>query len=138
MSTTPRAASTRPKQRGQGGGAALHGEIGLNDWLKFRTITAYRKDRSRDADRLRRAPAADVDVPAIYRNKQFSQEFQLVADKGPLQGVAGFYYLDANAFDVFDVRLYTAIRPSCPASLPRRAAMSRPRPGRPSATSPMT
>ena len=52
-------------------------------------------------------PAVDVDVPAIYRNKQFSQEFQLVADKGPLQGVAGFYYLDANAFDVFDVRLYT-------------------------------
>src|SRR6185369_10393963 len=29
-------------------------------------------------------------------------------DKGPLQGVAGFYYLDANAFDVFDVRLYTS------------------------------
>src|SRR5262249_29610379 len=53
-------------------------------------------------------PFVDVDVPAIYRNRQFSQEFQLVADKGPLQGVAGFYYLNANAFDVFDVRLYTS------------------------------
>ena len=54
-----------------------------------------------------RLPAVDLDVPAIYKNHQFSQEFQLVADKGPLQGVAGVYYLDANAFDIFDVRLYT-------------------------------
>ena len=34
-------------------------------------------------------PYADVDVPAIYHNRQFSQEFQGVVDKGPLQGVLG-------------------------------------------------
>ena len=96
-----------PKQKVQGGGVALHGEIGLNDWLKFRTITAYRKDKSDTPIDFDALPSVDVDVPAKYRNKQFSQEFQVVADKGPLQGVAGFYYLDANARNVFDVRLYT-------------------------------
>jgi iron complex outermembrane recepter protein len=103
-----------PKQKVRSGGLALHGEIGLNDWLKFRTITAYRKDHSATPIDFDATPAVDVDVPAIYRNRQFSQEFQLVADKGPLQGVAGLYYLNANASDVFDVRLYTTL----PAVLP--------------------
>jgi iron complex outermembrane receptor protein len=97
-----------PEQKIRAWGIALHGEIGINDWLKFRTITAFRKDRSDSPIDFDALPAVDVDVPAIYKNKQFSQEFQLVADKGPLQGVAGVYYLDANAFNVFDVRLYTA------------------------------
>jgi iron complex outermembrane receptor protein len=96
-----------PTQRVRAGGASLYGEFGLNDWLKFRSITAYRRDRSFTPIDFDATAAVDVDVPAIYRNRQFSQEFQLVADKGPLQGVAGLYYLNANAFDVFDVRLYT-------------------------------
>jgi iron complex outermembrane receptor protein len=98
-----------PKQRVRSGGIALHGEIGLNDWLKFRTITAYRKDRSDTPIDFDATPEADVDVPAIYKNHQFSQEFQLVADAERVHGVAGVYYLDANAFDIFDVRLYTLI-----------------------------
>jgi iron complex outermembrane receptor protein len=103
-----RGALVDPEQKVRAWGVALHGEVGLNDWLKFRTITAYRKDHSATPIDFDALPAVDVDVPAIYRNRQFSQEFQLVADKGPLQGVAGFYYLDANAFNVFDVRLYTS------------------------------
>lgn len=98
-----------PKQRITAGGIALHGEIGLNDWLKFRTITAYRKDHGTTPIDFDALPYADLDVPAIYKNHQFSQEFQLVADKGPLQGVAGLYYLDASAYDAFDVRLYTTL-----------------------------
>jgi iron complex outermembrane receptor protein len=96
-----------PRQRVRAGGIALSGEAELNDWLKFRSITAYRRDKSFTPIDFDALPYADVDVPAIYRNHQFSQEFQLVADKGPLQGVAGFYYLNARAADVFDVRLYT-------------------------------
>jgi iron complex outermembrane recepter protein len=103
-----------PKQRVTAGGIALHGEIGLTDWLKFRTITAYRKDHSTTPIDFDALPYADVDVPAMYKNHQFSQEFQLVADKGPLQGVAGLYYLNASAYDAFDVRLYTTL----PAILP--------------------
>ncbi len=96
-----------PKQKVKGGGVALHGEVGANDWLKFRSITAYRKDRSDTPIDFDALPAVDVDVPAIYKNRQFSQEFQAVVDRGPLAGVVGIYYLDANAFNVFDVRLYT-------------------------------
>ena len=103
-----------PRQRVTAGGIALHGEIGLTDWLKFRTITAYRKDHSTTPIDFDALPYADVDVPAIYKNHQFSQELQLVADKGPLQGVAGLYYLNASAYDAFDVRLYTTL----PAVLP--------------------
>ena len=98
-----------PKQNVRGGGVALHGEIGLNDWLKFRTITAYRKDRSKTPIDFDALPAVDVDVPAIYHNRQFSQELQLVVDRGPLAGVLGAYYLNANAKNVFDVRLYTTL-----------------------------
>ena len=109
-----RGALDDPRQMVKGGGLALFGEIGLNDWLKFRTITAYRKDRSDTPIDFDALPAADVDVPAIYKNKQFSQELQLVVDRGPLAGVLGGYYLDANANNVFDVRLYTTL----PAVLP--------------------
>ena len=98
-----------PKQLVRSGGVALHGEIELNDWLKFRTITALREDHTATPIDFDALPYVDLDVPAIYRNHQFSQEFQLVADKGPLKGVGGFYYLSADAFDAFDVRLYTTV-----------------------------
>src|SRR3954453_8427502 len=98
-----------PKQLVRSGGAALHGEIELTDWLKFRTITALRKDHPATPIDFDATPYVDLDVPAIYRNPQFSQDFQLVADKGPLQGVGGFYYLNASAYDAFDVRLYTTL-----------------------------
>ena len=98
-----------PLQEVRSGGLSLSGEIGLNDWLKFRTITAYRKDHTKTPIDFDALPYVDIDVPATYRNHQFSQELQLVADKGPLQGVAGLYYLNAEAADIFDVRLYTTV-----------------------------
>jgi len=103
-----------PEQKVKGGGLALHGEVELVDWLKFRTITAYRKDRSETPIDFDALPAVDLDVPAIYRNRQFSQELQLVVERGALAGVVGAYYLNANAQNVFDVRLYTTL----PAVLP--------------------
>jgi iron complex outermembrane recepter protein len=96
-----------PRQRVKGGGLALHGEIEANEWLTLRSITAYRKDKSTTPIDFDALPAIDLDVPAIYKNRQFSQEIQAVIERGPLAGVVGAYYLDANAFNVFDVRLYT-------------------------------
>jgi iron complex outermembrane receptor protein len=117
-----------PKQRVRSGGAALHGEIDLTDWLKFRSITALRKDHSTTPIDFDALPYVDLDVPAIYKNHQFSQEFQLVADKGPLKGVGGFYYLDASASDAFDVRLYTTCPtvplPGCVIPLPGLTAIT--------------
>jgi iron complex outermembrane receptor protein len=111
-----------PQQRIRGGGIALHGEMDVTDWLKFRTITAYRKDTGFTPIDFDALPYADTDVPAIYRNHQFSQEFQGVVDKGPLQGIIGAYYLNARAQDIFDVRLYTTCPtvplPGCVFALP--------------------
>ena len=98
-----------PRQRVKGGGVAGFAEIGVSDWLKLRSITAYRKDHTETPIDFDALPAVDVDVPAIYKNHQFSQEVQAVVEKGPLAGVLGAYYLKANAFDVFDVRLYTTV-----------------------------
>ena len=118
-----------PRQRVRAGGVSLYAEAGLNDWLKVRSITAYRKDNSRTPIDFDALPYADVDVPAIYHNRQFSQEFQGVVDKGPLQGVLGAYYLNAKAADVFDVRLYTTCPtvplPGCVIALPGLTATTR-------------
>ncbi|MBR7801578.1 TonB-dependent receptor [Undibacterium fentianense] len=73
--------------------------------LMFKSVTASRHDTSYapiDFDSLNKV---DFDVPALYKNKQFSQEFQLTYTGKAFQGVAGVYYIDANAYDKFDVRL---------------------------------
>ena len=98
---------TDPKQRVISKGVAAHGQIELNDWLKLKSITAYRKDKSLTPIDFDALPAIDVDVPGIYKNDQLSQEFQAEVDRGPLSGVLGAYYLDANAQTIFDVRLFT-------------------------------
>jgi iron complex outermembrane recepter protein len=118
-----------PTQRVRAGGVSLWAEAGVNDWLKLRSITAYRRDKSHTPIDFDALPYADVDVPAIYRNHQFSQELQAVVDRGPLQGVVGAYYLNAKAADVFDVRLYTTCPttplPGCVIPLPGLTATTR-------------
>jgi iron complex outermembrane receptor protein len=104
-----RGALLDPEQKVKGGGIALHGEVGVNDWLTLKSITAWRKDRSDTPIDFDALPAIDVDVPAIYKNQQISQEFQAVIDRGPLAGIVGAYYLDADAQTIFDVRLYTSL-----------------------------
>ncbi|MBY6205842.1 TonB-dependent receptor [Halomonas denitrificans] len=86
-------------------GAALTVEYDINpNWL-FKSITAYREDDNWQQIDFDALPAADVDVPVNYSNEQFSQEFQLLFTADRVSGVAGFYYLDANAFNAFDVLL---------------------------------
>jgi iron complex outermembrane receptor protein len=102
-----RAGLNRPEQDIKAYGGAINASLELGDAITLRNILAYRKDRSRTPIDFDALPAADVDVPAIYRNKQFSEEFQVLLDAGPLQGLAGAYYLDANASNVFDVILGT-------------------------------
>ena len=99
---------TDPKQKVVSKGVAAHGQLQLADGFKLKSITAYRKDKSATPIDFDALPAVDVDVPAIYKNDQFSQEFQLEVDRGPLSGVVGAYYLDANADTTFDVRLFTS------------------------------
>lgn len=90
-------------------GGALNIAIELSDTVTIKSITGYREDSSTTPIDFDSLPAADLDVPAIYENDQFSQEFQLLYESDNLSGVLGFYYLDANAFTAFDVALFTTV-----------------------------
>lgn len=96
-----------PKQRVEAYGGSLFMEATPNDWLTFRSITALRRDDSATPIDFDALPAVDVDVPGYYYNRQLSQELQVLVDAGPLQGLVGFYYLNASALTQFDVRLFT-------------------------------
>lgn len=87
------------------GGVSMDIQWDINDTWIFKSITADRSDDSDSLIDFDSLPDADFDAPVIYTNEQFSQEFQLLFTGEKLSGVMGFYYLDANAFDAFDVIL---------------------------------
>ncbi|MDQ8756781.1 TonB-dependent receptor [Sphingosinicella sp. LHD-64] len=94
-----------PEQDVRAWGVSLFAEVQPADGWTLRSITAYRRDRSNTPIDFDALPAVDVDVPAVYRNSQTSQELQVLYNRGPFNGLIGFYYLDANAETIFDVRL---------------------------------
>lgn len=77
----------------------------LDDRFTLKSITAYRENDAGWANDFDGLQTVDVDVPVFYRDDQFSQELQLLFETERVSGVAGFYYLDANAFNEFDVVL---------------------------------
>ncbi|MFC7536298.1 TonB-dependent receptor [Sphingomonas sp. GCM10030256] len=96
-----------PEQKITAGGIAAHIDVGLADGVTVRSITGYRKDKSATPIDFDALPAEDVDVPAIYKNEQFSQELQLLLNLGRFNGLVGGYFLDASAENTFDVILST-------------------------------
>jgi iron complex outermembrane receptor protein len=102
-----RAGLNVPQQEIEAFGGAMHAEFKLGDAITIRDIAAYREDRTATPIDFDALPAQDVDVPAIYSNHQFSNELQLLYEGKKLQGVAGFYYLNAEARNIFDVVLAT-------------------------------
>jgi iron complex outermembrane receptor protein len=80
-------------------------EIQPSEAITLRSITAFRKDESSTPIDFDALPQVDVDVPAIYENRQLSQELQILYNQGPINALLGGYYLNANARTVFDVRL---------------------------------
>lgn len=88
-------------------GLSLTAEYDINPYWMFKNITSYREDENTQQIDFDALPAEDVDVPTIYDNRQFSQEFQLSYSSERINGIMGFYYLDANAFHAFDVVLAT-------------------------------
>ena len=96
-----------PNQKITGGGGSLYLEGKPTEWLTLRSISAYRKDDSYTPIDFDALASADLDVPGIYKNKQFSQELQVLINTGGFSGLLGAYYLDASALTQFDVRLFT-------------------------------
>lgn len=86
-------------------GYSLTAEWTVNDMVTLKSITAYREGETTTPIDFDALPQPDFDVPAIYADDQFSQEFQLLYSGDRLNGVAGVYYLDGNASGAFDVIL---------------------------------
>jgi len=90
-------------------GLAMNITANLSDTVTFRSISAWRKDDTATPIDFDALPAVDLDVPGLYLNEQISQEFQLLYEGDKLNGLVGFYYLDARADTLFDVRLFTTV-----------------------------
>lgn len=86
-------------------GVSLTAEYQVNDNVTLKSITAYREGDTTTPIDFDTLPNPDFDVPARYRDDQFSQEFQVLFNADKLSGVAGVYYLDGNAEGEFDVIL---------------------------------
>jgi iron complex outermembrane recepter protein len=104
-----RAGLNSPKQDIEAYGLAMNISAELTDTVTLRSISAWRKDDSFTPIDFDALPAIDVDVPALYRNEQVSQEFQVLYEGSRLKGLVGFYYLDAKASTAFDVLLFTTL-----------------------------
>ena len=98
-----------PTQDVRAGGGSMSITAKLTSMLTLRSISAYREDRSFTPIDFDSTPSVDVDVPAVYRNNQTSQEFQLLVNSSRLNGLIGFYYLGAKAQTRFDVLLGTTL-----------------------------
>ena len=93
--------------RSYGGSATI--EYNVNSEWSVKSITAARRDKSWAPIDFDALPVVDMEVPALYTNRQFSQELQVTYTGPRLQGVAGLYYMDANAFNKFDTILAGAV-----------------------------
>lgn len=94
-----------PNQDVESSGLAFLAEWELSDRYTFKAIVADREDETWSPIDFDSLPTDDLDVPVVYKNEQFSTELQLLYSGDRLNGVMGFYYLDANAFNDFDVVL---------------------------------
>jgi iron complex outermembrane receptor protein len=93
--------------RSYGGSATI--EYTVNPEWTLKSITAARRDKSWAPIDFDALPVVDMEVPALYTNRQFSQELQVSYNGQRLQGVAGLYYMDANAYNKFDTILAGAV-----------------------------
>ncbi|MCH8073727.1 MAG: TonB-dependent receptor [Proteobacteria bacterium] len=100
-----RAGLNVPGQSVESNGVSLLAEWTLNDRFMLKNILAYREDETWSPIDFDSLPVDDLDVPVVYTNEQFSEELQLLYSGDRLNGIVGFYYLDANAFNEFDVVL---------------------------------
>ncbi len=80
-----RAGLRDPKQDVKSHGFSGFVEYSPAEGVTLRSITAYRKDDSATPIDFDALPAVDLDVPAFYNNKQFSQEAQGPGQLGRLQ-----------------------------------------------------
>lgn len=85
-------------------------EYGLNaDWT-LKSITSSRESNSSTNIDFDNTSLRIFDVPAIYDDEQFSQEFQANYDGENLKLVSGLYYFTGDSCGVFDAILEEAFK----------------------------
>ena len=100
-----RAGLSVPKQSVEALGLSLVTDWTINDSWAVKNVIAYRDDETFSPIDFDSLPVDDLDVPVTYTNEQFSEELQFLYTSERLNGIAGIYFLDANAFNEFDVVL---------------------------------
>ncbi len=100
-----RAGLSVPKQSVEAFGASIVTDFTINDSWALKNVLAYRDDETFSPIDFDSLAVDDLDVPVTYTNEQVSEELQFLYSSERLNGIAGFYYLDANAFNEFDVVL---------------------------------
>jgi iron complex outermembrane receptor protein len=94
-----------PIQSVEAKGISFLAQWDVNEMVTLKNILAWRDDETWTPIDFDSLPVPDLDVPANYENDQFSEEFQVLFSGDRWRGVAGFYYLKANAYTAFDVIL---------------------------------
>lgn len=83
-------------------GTSVTVEYTVNDMLTLKSISAWRSGDTATVIDFDETPLPTLDVPAIYSDNQFTQEFQALFTGDNWSGVAGLYYLDGESSGVFD------------------------------------
>ena len=86
-------------------GMSLTAEYYISDTWSIKSITASRSNYSKTNIDFDNTAERIFDVPAIYDDEQFSQEFQLNYDTDDLTMVSGLYYFDGESCGQFDAIL---------------------------------
>jgi iron complex outermembrane receptor protein len=89
-------------------GGALLGQWTVSEALTLKSISAYRNGDTDTLIDFDTGPTPALDVPAYYKDHQFSQELQALWTGKRVQAVAGLFYLDGSASGAFDTILGVA------------------------------
>lgn len=91
------------KVRNRGVNATL--EWTIDDRWTLRNILAWRDGKSGQQADFDSLPVSDLESPGVAGDDQFSEELQLLFSGERIDAVAGFYYLEASAWNEFDAIL---------------------------------
>lgn len=90
-------------------GWSLTAEYYINDDWSIKSVTAARENYSPTNIDFDNTPLQIFDVPAVYDDEQFSQEFQLNYNGENLSFVSGLYYFDSESCGHYDAIIFQAL-----------------------------
>ena len=100
-----RAGLNNPKAHVVNRGVSSLVEWTVNENITLKNILAYRDNKSALPEDFDSLPVNDLDVSVVFNDNQFSEELQLLYQSDRLNGIVGFFYMNASAFNAFDVIL---------------------------------